>query len=110
MPKLTKEEKLKIKEAKIEEKTYIHAVGDICPFTHLKLNQLGKIVSFTCDNKPIRRRLLDMGLTKGCNVFIKQISPLGDPINISLRGYDLCLRKSDLEKINVEVIEEWESH
>ena len=48
-----------------------------------------------------------MGLTKGCNVFIKQISPLGDPINITLRGYDLCLRKQDLENIIVEVVEEW---
>lgn len=106
MAKLSKEEKLKIKEAKTEEKTYVHLVGDICPLTHLKLKQLGKIVSFECDNKAIRRRLLDMGLTKGCKVYIKQISPLGDPINITLRGYDLCLRKQDIEKILVEVIEE----
>ena len=105
MSKLTKEEKLKIKEAKKEEKTYVHEIGDICPMSHLKLNQLGKIVKFDCENKALRRRLLDMGLTKGCVVFIKQISPLGDPINITLRGYDLCLRKSDLEKVVVEVIE-----
>ena len=105
MPKLTKEEKNLIKEAKKEEKTYIHEIGDLCPLTHLKLNQLGKIVKFDCENKALRRRLLDMGLTKGCAVFIKQISPLGDPINITLRGYDLCLRKSDLEKVVVEVIE-----
>ena len=105
MPKLSKEEKNLIKEAKKEEKTYIHEIGDLCPLTHLKLNQLGKIVKFDCENKALRRRLLDMGLTKGCVVFIKQISPLGDPINITLRGYDLCLRKSDLEKVVVEVIE-----
>ena len=107
MAKISKEEKLKIKEAKKEEKTYVHLVGDICPLTHLKLNQLGRIVKLECENKAIRRRLLDMGLTKGCNVFIKQISPLGDPINITLRGYDLCLRKQDLENIIVEVVEEW---
>ena len=89
-----------------EEKTYVHLIGDICPLTHLKLNQLGRIVKLECENKAIRRRLLDMGLTKGCNVFIKQISPLGDPINITLRGYDLCLRKQDLENIIVEVVEE----
>lgn len=107
MAKISKEEKLKIKEAKKEEKTYVHLIGDICPLTHLKLNQLGRIVKLECENKAIRRRLLDMGLTKGCNVFIKQISPLGDPINITLRGYDLCLRKQDLENIIVEVVEEW---
>lgn len=106
MAKISKEEKLKIKEAKKEEKTYVHLIGDICPLTHLKLNQLGRIVKLECENKAIRRRLLDMGLTKGCNVFIKQISPLGDPINITLRGYDLCLRKQDLENIIVEVVEE----
>jgi ferrous iron transport protein A len=105
MSRLSKEEKLKIKEAKIEEKVYVHKKGDICPLTHLKLRQKGKIVSFNCENKAIRRRLLDMGLTKGCEVFIKQISPLGDPVNITLRGYDLCLRKSDLENIQVEVID-----
>ena len=105
MAKLTKEEKLKIKEAKKEEKTYKHEIGDICPMTHLKLNQLGRIVTLNIENKAIRRRLLDMGLTKGCKVFIKAISPLGDPINITLRGYDLCLRKQDLEEIIVEVIE-----
>ena len=107
MSKLNKEEKLKIKEAKKEEKTYVHEIGDICPMSHLKLNQLGKIVSLNCENKAIRRRLLDMGLTKGCGVFIKTISPLGDPINITLRGYDLCLRKQDLENIIVEVVEQW---
>lgn len=106
MPKISKEEKLKIKEAKKEEKTYVHLIGDICPMSHLKLNQKGKIVTLECENKAVRRRLLDMGLTKGCIVFIKTISPLGDPINITLRGYDLCLRKQDLEKITVEVIEE----
>ena len=105
MAKLSKEEKLKIKEAKIEEKTYVHQKGDICPLTHLKLRQVGKIVSFNCENKAIRRRLLDMGLTKGCHVFIKQFSPLGDPVNITLRGYDLCLRKMDLENILVEVVD-----
>lgn len=106
MSKLTKEEKQILKEAKKEERTYVHEIGDICPLTHLKLNQLGRIVKFNCENKAIRRRLLDMGLTKGCNVFIKQISPLGDPINITLRGYDLCLRKQDIENIIVEVIGE----
>ena len=105
MAKLTKEEKLKIKEARVEEKTYVHKKGDVCPLTHLKLKQVGKIISFECENKAIRRRLLDMGLTKGCKVYIKQISPLGDPINISLRGYDLCLRKEDIENILVEVID-----
>ena len=49
MAKISKEEKLKIKEAKKEEKTYVHLIGDICPLTHLKLNQLGRIVKLECD-------------------------------------------------------------
>ena len=55
-------------------------------------------------NKDVKRHLLDMGLTKGTNVTIKKIAPMGDPIDILLRGYELAIRKSDLKQIEVEVI------
>ncbi|MDR0287041.1 MAG: ferrous iron transport protein A [Clostridiales bacterium] len=50
---------------------------------------------------PLRRRLIDMGITPGTKVFIRKIAPLGDPIQISLRGYELSLRKEDASKIKL---------
>ncbi|MEF9852700.1 MAG: ferrous iron transport protein A [Hydrogenoanaerobacterium sp.] len=47
----------------------------------------------------LKRRLVDMGLTPGCDVFVRKVAPLGDPIEINLRGYELSLRKDDAEKI-----------
>ena len=52
----------------------------------------------------LRRRLLDMGLTPKTTVFIRKVAPLGDPIELHLRGYELTLRKDDAQKIEVSVI------
>lgn len=51
---------------------------------------------------PIRRRLMDMGITPGINVFLRKVAPLGDPIEITVRGYELSLRKHEAEAILVE--------
>lgn len=51
---------------------------------------------------PIRRRIMDMGITKGCIVFVRKIAPLGDPMEVCIRGYELSLRKSEAEAIEVE--------
>ena len=56
------------------------------------------------DNKAIRRHLLDMGITRGVEIKIKKIAPMGDPIDLQLRDYELCIRKEDLKKIEVEVL------
>ncbi|MBR4510751.1 MAG: ferrous iron transport protein A [Ruminococcus sp.] len=50
----------------------------------------------------IKRRIMDMGLTKGTEVFIRKVAPLGDPVEINVRGYELSLRKADAELIEVE--------
>ncbi len=50
----------------------------------------------------IKRRIMDMGLTKGTEVFVRKVAPLGDPIEINVRGYELSLRKADAELIEVE--------
>ena len=50
----------------------------------------------------IRRRIMDMGLTKGVEVYVRKLAPLGDPIEISLRGYELSLRKADAEMVEIE--------
>lgn len=50
----------------------------------------------------IKRRIMDMGLTKDVEVYIRKVAPLGDPIEVTVRGYELSLRKADAEQIEVE--------
>ena len=50
----------------------------------------------------IKRRIMDMGLTKGVEVYIRKVAPLGDPIEVTVSGYELSLRKADAEQIEVE--------
>ncbi|HBL83831.1 MAG: iron transporter FeoA [Clostridiales bacterium GWF2_38_85] len=50
----------------------------------------------------LKRRLMDMGLTKGTEVYVRKLAPLGDPMEISVRGYELSIRKSDADMIEVE--------
>ena len=50
----------------------------------------------------IKRRIMDMGLTKGVEVYIRKVAQLGDPIEVTVRGYELSLRKADAEQIEVE--------
>ena len=49
-----------------------------------------------------KRRIMDMGITKGCDVFVRKVAPLGDPIEVTVRGYELSLRKADAQMIEVE--------
>ena len=49
-----------------------------------------------------KRRIMDMGITKGCQVYIRKVAPLGDPIEVTVRGYELSLRKADAAMIEVE--------
>ena len=51
---------------------------------------------------PVKRRIMDMGLTKGASVYVRKVAPLGDPMELNLRGYELSLRKADAEMIEVE--------
>lgn len=50
----------------------------------------------------IKRRIMDMGITKGVEIYVRKVAPLGDPIEITVRGYELSLRKMDAEMIEVE--------
>ena len=50
----------------------------------------------------VKRRLMDMGITKGVSVFIRKVAPLGDPIEVTVRGYELSLRKVDAEMIEIQ--------
>ena len=52
----------------------------------------------------VKRRIMDMGITRGVEIFVRKVAPLGDPIEVTVRGYELSLRKADAEMIEVEAI------
>lgn len=51
---------------------------------------------------PVKRRIMDMGITKGVEIYVRRVAPLGDPVEVTVRGYELSLRKADAEMICVE--------
>ena len=51
---------------------------------------------------PVKRRIMDMGITKGVDIYIRKVAPLGDPIETTVRGYELSIRRADAEMIEVE--------
>jgi len=81
-----------------------YRTGEQAKLSELKKGQKAKVVFLNTEDRALRRRLLDMGITEGVQIKIKKIAPLGDPIDIEVRGYELCLRKSDMSLIDVEVI------
>lgn len=78
--------------------------GEKCKLSELQVGQSAKVLKLNETNKAIRRHLLDMGITRGTQISIKKVAPMGDPIDIQLRDYELCIRKEDLSKVEVEVI------
>lgn len=66
-----------------------------------KIGETVKIVKLHGEGAA-KRRIMDMGLTKGTEVYIRKVAPLGDPVEITVRGYELSLRKADAEMIEVE--------
>ena len=78
--------------------------GEKCNLSDLDVGQKARVLKLNEDDKAIRRHLLDIGVTRGVEITIKKIAPMGDPIDISLRDYELCIRKEDLCKIEVEVL------
>jgi len=70
----------------------------------LKEIPCGKTVKVTrlSGEGPVKRRIMDMGITKGVEIFVRKLAPLGDPIEVNVRNYELTLRKADAEMIEVE--------
>ncbi|MDX9691179.1 MAG: FeoA family protein [Acholeplasmataceae bacterium] len=78
--------------------------GDQTHLANLSKGQKCKVIHLATTDKALRRRMLDMGITEGVHIKIKKVAPLGDPVDLELRGYQLCLRKRDLSMIDVEVL------
>lgn len=67
----------------------------------VRIGKTAKVVKLHGEGA-LRRRIMDMGITKGVEVFVRKVAPLGDPLEISVRGYELSIRKGDAEMIEVE--------
>lgn len=68
----------------------------------LKPGESGKVLKVMGEG-PVRRRLFDMGITPGTEIFVRKVAPLGDPLEINLRGYELSLRKSEASAIVISL-------
>ena len=66
-----------------------------------KVGETVKVVRLNGEGA-VKRRIMDMGLTKGTEVYVRKVAPLGDPVEITVRGYELSLRKADAEMIEIE--------
>lgn len=67
----------------------------------VKVGEKVKVVKLNGEGA-VKRRIMDMGITKGVEVYLRKVAPLGDPIEVTVRGYELSLRKADAEMIGVE--------
>ena len=66
-----------------------------------KVGDTSKVVKLHGEGA-VKRRIMDMGITKGVDIFVRKVAPLGDPIEVTVRGYELSLRKADAEMIEIE--------
>ena len=67
----------------------------------VKIGETVKLVKLHGEGA-VKRRIMDMGLTRGTEVYVRKVAPLGDPIEVTVRGYELSLRKADAEMIEIE--------
>ncbi|HIY00881.1 MAG TPA: ferrous iron transport protein A [Candidatus Blautia faecipullorum] len=68
---------------------------------NVPVGQTVKVVKLNGEG-PVKRRIMDMGITKGVSVYVRKVAPLGDPVEVTVRGYELSVRKADAEMITVE--------
>ena len=67
----------------------------------VRIGQTARVVKLHGEGA-VKRRIMDMGITKGVEVYVRKVAPLGDPIELTVRGYELSLRKADAEMVEVE--------
>lgn len=67
----------------------------------VKIGESAKVVKLHGEGA-VKRRIMDMGITKGIDVYVRKVAPLGDPVEVTVRGYELSLRKADAEMVEVE--------
>ncbi len=67
----------------------------------VKIGETAKVLKINGEGK-VKRRIMDMGITKGVDIYVRKVAPLGDPIEVTVRGYELSLRKNDADMIEME--------
>lgn len=67
----------------------------------VKIGETAKVVKLHGEG-PVKRRIMDMGITKGVQIYVRKVAPLGDPVEVTVRGYELSLRKADADLIEVK--------
>ncbi len=67
----------------------------------VKVGESCKVVKLHGEG-PVKRRIMDMGITKGTEIYVQKVAPLGDPMELTIRGYELSVRKADAEMVEVE--------
>ena len=85
-------------------KKIINENNEVILLSDLKVGDKGEILKININNFQIKKHFLDMGITKGVIVEIKKKAPMGDPVEIEVRGYRLCIRKKEMESICVKVL------
>lgn len=85
-------------------KKKILKIGESGHLSDLVKGQSAIVLALHNNNKQIKKRLHDMGITTGVKVKVKKIAPMGDPVDIELRGYELCIRREEMREIDIEVI------
>ena len=76
---------------------------DMKTLKDVSIGQTVKVKKLTGEG-PVKRRIMDMGITKGSQVYVRKVAPLGDPVEITVRGYELSLRRDDAESVEVVTV------
>ena len=94
-------EEMAQKDHDLNEKFSIKRRKTMKTLREVKIGETAKVVKLHGEG-PVKRRIMDMGITKGTEVYVRKVAPLGDPMEVTVRGYELSLRKADTEMIEVE--------
>ena len=84
------------------KKDGITEIGNVYSLSDVAIGTVGVVIKINADGK-LRRRILDMGLTPNTQVYLRKKAPLGDPIEITIRGYELTLRKEEASQVEIKV-------
>lgn len=84
------------------DNTKVVKIGDVVTLDTILIGTSGRIVKVNGEGR-VRRRLFDMGLTPGAEVYLRKKAPLGDPLEVTLRGYELSLRKDEAQFVEISV-------
>ena len=86
---------------KEETRKFLETLGFVVGGKVTVVSQTVKVTKLNGEG-PVKRRIMDMGITKGVEIYVRKVAPLGDPVEVTVRGYELSLRKADAEMICVE--------